>query len=153
MNAIISLFIAICLLANTAAFSPAPSSFIRRAPHSSRAYPTTHFSISPSSAGPAVLERPKTQVKISQEVKKDSSKTKAKGWQLRIYNDSLNTREHVARCLVQVTGKSESEAYQLMMNAHKHGIAIVGIWMFEQAEAYKEALVQTGLVADITPIE
>ncbi|GMI20821.1 hypothetical protein TrCOL_g13621 [Triparma columacea] len=105
------------------------------------------------STGGAVLERPAVADKIAPSVKKESSKTKAKGWQLRIYNDSLNTREHVARCLVQVTGKSESEAYQLMMSAHKHGIAVVGIWMFEQAEAYKEALIQTGLVADITPME
>ena len=104
------------------------------------------------SSGGAVLERPVAD-RFAPSVKKQSSKTKAKGWQLRIYNDSLNTREHVARCLVQVTGKSESEAYQLMMSAHKHGIAVVGVWMFEQAEAYKEALIQTGLVADITPME
>jgi len=105
-----------------------------------------------SSSGSVVLERP-TDVELAPSVKKETSKTKSKGWQLRIFNDSLNTREHVARCLVQVTGKSESEAYNLMMSAHKNGVAVVGVWMFEQAEAYKDQLLQTGLVADISPIE
>lgn len=108
-------------------------------------------------SAPAVLERPTVLGKpiavISPKVKKNSKLTKAKGWELRIYNDSLNTREHVARCLVQITGKSEMDAYNLMMNAHKNGVAVVGVWMFEQAEAFCDQLVQTGLIADISPLD
>jgi ATP-dependent Clp protease adapter protein ClpS len=74
-------------------------------------------------------------------------------WEVRIYNDGLNTREHVARCLVQVTGLSELQAYTTMMLAHHQGMASVGQYVYEIAEMYHDALRSKGIVCDIIPID
>jgi ATP-dependent Clp protease adapter protein ClpS len=65
----------------------------------------------------------------------------------------MNTREHVARTLVQVTGISEMVAYQTMMRAHQNGIATVGKWCFEIAEVYNEGLRKNGIISDIVPVD
>jgi len=77
----------------------------------------------------------------------------SEAWEVRIYNDGLNTREHVARSLVQVTGLSELQAYQTMMQAHQNGIAAVGRWVYEVAEMYHDALKKKGIVCDIIPVD
>jgi ATP-dependent Clp protease adapter protein ClpS len=74
-------------------------------------------------------------------------------WEVRIYNDGLNTREHVARCLVQVTGLSELQAYSTMMLAHHQGMASVGQYAYEVAECYHDALRSKGIICDIIPID
>lgn len=82
-----------------------------------------------------------------------SQKEKNEAWEVRIYNDGLNTREHVARSLVQITGMPEVNAYNTMMQAHQNGIASVGIWVYEIAEMYHEALRGKGIVCDLVPVE
>ena len=104
--------------------------------------------------GPAVLDRPQVERKQSKD--DPTRERKAQGheaWEVRIYNDGLNTREHVARSLVQVTGMSEISAYQTMMQAHQNGIAVVGRYFFEIAEMYQDALRKQGIVCDIVPVE
>ena len=108
-------------------------------------------------AGPAVLERP-TTIERRHNVDRVPSKQERRGqgseaWEVRIYNDGLNTREHVARSLVQVTGLSELQAYQTMMQAHQNGIAAVGRWVYEVAEMYHDALKKKGIVCDIIPVD
>jgi ATP-dependent Clp protease adaptor protein ClpS len=102
-------------------------------------------------SGPASLERT-----AEQRTKEPTRERKLQGhenWEVRIYNDGLNTREHVARSLVQVTGMSELIAYQTMMQAHQNGIAVVGRWVFEVAEMYHDELKRNGIVCDIIPVE
>jgi ATP-dependent Clp protease adapter protein ClpS len=101
--------------------------------------------------GPAVLDRP--QERRLDEPTKEGKGLGHEAWEVRIYNDGLNTREHVARSLVQVTGMSEVGAYQTMMMAHKNGMAVVGRWVYEVAEMYHEALRENGIVCDIVPVE
>lgn len=84
---------------------------------------------------------------------KERQGTGSEAWEVRIYNDGLNTREHVARSLVQVTGLSEQQAYQTMMQAHRNGIASVGRWAYEVAEMYHDALKKKGIVCDIIPVD
>ena len=106
--------------------------------------------------GPAVLEPPQTETRRSTETDEPVKDRKGMGheaWEVRIYNDGLNTREHVARSLVQVTGMSEMSAYQTMMQAHQNGIAVVGRWVYEVAEMYHDALRQNGIICDIVPVE
>lgn len=75
-------------------------------------------------------------------------------WILKLFNDPDNTRSRVCQCLVRnVAGLSEEESYMKMMHAHKHGEAIIGEYCQEHAEYYKEALVGSGLVCDIFPVE
>ena len=71
-------------------------------------------------------------------------------WELLIYDDQANTREKVARALVKVTGRSETDAFQTMNQAHKTGVATLGTKLrFEVAEAYNEALRTNGILSEI----
>ena len=101
--------------------------------------------------GPAVLDRPSSD-KIRTPAK-DRNQEGGEAWEVRIYNDGMNTREHVARSLVQITGMAEMTAYQTMMMAHQNGIASVGMFCFEIAEMYNEGLRQEGIVSDIIPVD
>jgi ATP-dependent Clp protease adaptor protein ClpS len=104
--------------------------------------------------GPAILDRPEISRKERVEDPiKERKDLGSEAWEVRIYNDGLNTREHVARALVQVTGISEMGAYQTMMQAHQNGIAVVGRWVYEVAEMYHDALKKNGIVCDLVPVE
>lgn len=104
--------------------------------------------------GPAVLERPETARKQQvEDPRKERKGMGSEAWEVRIYNDGLNTREHVARSLVQVTGMSEMDAYQTMMQAHLNGLATVGRYIYEVAEMFHDALKKNGIVCDIVPVE
>jgi ATP-dependent Clp protease adaptor protein ClpS len=106
------------------------------------------------SGGPAVLDRPETERKTrTDDPVKERKDAGGKAWEVRIYNDGLNTREHVARSLVQVTGMSESDAYNTMMQAHQNGIAVVGVWVYEIAEMYHDALRKQGILCDLVPVD
>eukprot|EP00569_Conticribra_weissflogii_P007620 CAMPEP_0171330326 /NCGR_PEP_ID=MMETSP0878-20121228/1934_1 /TAXON_ID=67004 /ORGANISM="Thalassiosira weissflogii, Strain CCMP1336" /LENGTH=161 /DNA_ID=CAMNT_0011830599 /DNA_START=177 /DNA_END=662 /DNA_ORIENTATION=+ len=67
---------------------------------------------------------------------------------LRIFNDSINTREYVSRCLVQVVGLSEDRAYETMMHAHEFGLAAVGKYATPTAQMLAERLCVSGVRAD-----
>ena len=104
--------------------------------------------------GPAVLDRPQVERKSKADSpRKQKSRVGGEVWEVRIYNDGMNTREHVARSLVQVTGLSEMNAYQTMMRAHQEGIASVGQFVFEIAELYNEGLRSNGIISDIVPVD
>ena len=108
-----------------------------------------------SSSGPSIiLERQDTiERTTTKEPTRDRKQHGNEAWEVRIYNDGLNTREHVARSLVQVTGLTEMIAYQTMMTAHQNGIAVVGRWAFEIAEMYHDELKRNGIVCDIVPVD
>ena len=105
--------------------------------------------------GPAVLE-PETETGTPRKGTDKTEKRERSGneaWEVRIYNDGLNTREHVARSLVQITGLSEITAYNTMMQAHQNGMAVVGTWVYEVAEMYHDALRKQGIVCDLVPVD
>ncbi|CAJ1358640.1 unnamed protein product [Effrenium voratum] len=62
-------------------------------------------------------------------------------------------RDFLARCLMTVCGLKESSAYQVMMQAHTEGVAVVGTYAFETAETYCAALNAKGLSAEIVPVD
>ena len=74
-------------------------------------------------------------------------------WTLKLFNDESNTRSYICRCLVQDAHLFEEDSYRKMMQAHKHGEAIIGEYYQEHAEYYKEALTSRGLICDIFPVE
>lgn len=45
---------------------------------------------------------------------------------------------------------SQADAYRVMQKAHQNGMAVVGVWVFEVAEAYCDKLKQGGLIASVT---
>jgi ATP-dependent Clp protease adaptor protein ClpS len=104
--------------------------------------------------GPAVLDRPQVLERTTKQEQQSTTVRRGnEAWEVRIYNDGMNTREHVARCLVQVTSLSEVQAYTCMMQAHQHGMAVVGRWVYEIAEMYHAALQDHGIVCDLVPVE
>ena len=74
-------------------------------------------------------------------------------WTLKLFNDSSNTRSYICLTLVKVAGLLEDESYHKMVQAHKHGEAIIGEYCQEHADHYKEALLSSGLVCEIYPVE
>ena len=85
------------------------------------------FSSSFSSLASTVIDSPTiTEDDIVIEIVKDSdTKSEEKngkdGWEIRLFNDPMNHRTFVAKCLNEICGKSDSESYQIMMQAHKSG--------------------------------
>lgn len=155
--------IGMMLLAGASAFSPLPitTSSTPQSPPTTALWGTQRDTVVMMPAtieketvktggGPAVLDRPNVETKDPVKERKQAG---SEAWEVRIYNDSSNTREHVARALVQVTGMSEINAYQTMMQAHQNGIAVVGRWVYEVAEMYHDALRKNGIVCDIVPVD
>ena len=67
-----------------------------------------------------------------------SSATSPKGgkkYKLLLFNDNVNRREYVAKILVQsVPDVTSADAYKIMQQAHKQGLAVVGTWVLELCE-------------------
>lgn len=110
-------------------------------------------------SGPGVLDRPETIEKVDEEVVEDkktteeSDKSGRDGWEIRLFNDPWNKREFVARCLSTICGKSDTESYQIMMEAHKNGMGVVGRYMFEVAELYFQSLREEGLTVEMIQVD
>ncbi len=58
---------------------------------------------------------------VKENVVEDEKKSGGNGWEIQLYNDPYNHRTFVAKCLCQICGKSDTESYQIMMQAHKNG--------------------------------
>ena len=78
---------------------------------------------------------------------------KDRGWLVRLYNDPMNKREFVAKCLTEITGLGDGEAYGVMMRAHQTGIAVIGNYHRELAELHKARLSGEGLFVDMVPAD
>jgi ATP-dependent Clp protease adaptor protein ClpS len=51
-----------------------------------------------------------------------------------LHNDNYTTREFVVAVLQEVFRKSESDAVQIMLHVHHHGIGVAGVYTYEVAE-------------------
>ena len=141
----LSLLAVLAVIAGSAALTitPARSAAVARAPRS-------------ATVVGQVIDAP---VKIPDKVpnlapaepKGDKANQKGKKYKLLLFNDNVNRREYVARVLVQnIPDLTQADAYVVMQKAHKSGMAVVGVWVFEMAEAYCEGLKTGGLIASIT---
>lgn len=102
-------------------------------------------------AVPGVLDCPVIEKKRIEDIISERKHSGSEAWKVRIYNDGMNTREFVAKCLVQITSLTENAAYDTMMLAHQNGIAVVGKYAFEIAEMYHSGLTDQGIVSDLVP--
>tara|TARA_Y100000991_G_scaffold88374_1_gene66519 strand:+ start:101 stop:388 length:288 start_codon:yes stop_codon:yes gene_type:complete len=83
---------------------------------------------------------------------KKKSKTNYPEARVIVLDDSFNTFQHVAKCLLRVIpGMSEKNAWNLTIKIDKIGLAEVWRGNIEQAELYHEQLVSKGLT--MAPIE
>ena len=76
------------------------------------------------------------------------------GWdsQVVLFNDDVNTFEHVIRCLVSVFGHGERLATKIAVEAHVRGRAIAEVEPREQAEKHAAALRAGGLGATVESV-
>ena len=57
-----------------------------------------------------------------------------------LINDDYTTMEFVVQVLIHVFHKSEEEAMRIMLNVHREGVGVCGIYPFEVAETKVNAV-------------
>ena len=72
--------------------------------------------------------------------------------QVVLYNDNVNTCEHVVKCLMRIFGHSFEMAKKLMWEAHNQGRTIAQVEEKEQAVLHKQQLASAGLTAEVEGI-
>ena len=83
--------------------------------------------------------------------KGDKQNQKGKKYKLLLFNDNVNKREYVAKVLTTtIPDFSQADAYVVMQKAHQSGMAVVGVWVFELAEAYCDGLKARALICSVT---
>ena len=89
---------------------------------------------------------------LSKVLEQRESKEKYPEARVIVLDDSFNTFQHVANCLLTIiTGMSEKKALDLTIKVDKTGSAEVWRGNLEQAELYHEQLFSKGLT--MAPIE
>ena len=68
-----------------------------------------------------------------------------------LHNDDHNTMEHVAAVVQKVFAFNMLDSIAIMKEAHKTGIALCKVEVFEQAEFHCEQMQSYGLVASFEP--
>lgn len=95
----------------------------------------------------------KKEKKVTNKSDNESEKENDRGWLVRLYNDPMNKREFVAKCLMEICGLDDGMSFTIMMKAHQAGIAVIGNYPREQAEMYKVGLSGEGLMIDMVPAD
>ncbi len=72
--------------------------------------------------------------------------------QIVIFNDNVNSFEHVIKSLVSVFGHSESIAEKVTWEAHNRGRAIAEVEEYEKAVTHKGMLSSRGIQSEIEKI-
>ena len=89
---------------------------------------------------------------LSKVLVQEESKEKYSEARVIVLDDSFNTFQHVANCLLAIVpGMSEEKAWDLTIKVDKTGSAEVWKGNLEQAELYHEQLVSEGLT--VAPLE
>jgi ATP-dependent Clp protease adapter protein ClpS len=130
-----------------------PSASIRRIPPSSLTMSTVVVDNAPAKISTTTKTTAPSRTQQQKRSHSDSNFDNYNLWQVKVYNDNINTHEWVARCLVVVAAQSEWQAYQITKMAHQQGEACLGIWEKELAERYVQGLSQEGLIVDMFPLE
>lgn len=80
-------------------------------------------------------------------------------YQVLMVNDDYTTMEFVTECLMMVFSKSQEQAFQLMLEVHEKGKAVVGVYNKEIAETKQYIAMQKAreeehpLILEISPCE
>lgn len=104
-----------------------------------------------ATATPAPVK--KKEKKVTNENEDQGEQQKDRGWLVRLYNDPMNKREFVAKCLMEVCGLDDGASFVIMMKAHQTGIAVIGNYHRELAEMYRGRLLGEGLSVDMVPAD
>jgi len=74
-------------------------------------------------------------------------------YQVILFNDDVNTTEHVVSCLMDVFGHSQQLAEKLMLDAHRAGRTVVEVEPRELAQLHKYQLQSYGLTAAVEKVD
>jgi ATP-dependent Clp protease adaptor protein ClpS len=66
-----------------------------------------------------------------------------------LHNDDVNTMEHVIKALMLVFKFERTRCENIMMEAHRNGLAVCRIEPLEQAELHRDQLISFSLAATI----
>ena len=125
------LLLCICLCVTGAAALVARPPVVTRLPAAAAA-------VRSARVGMQVAEPPVKIPDFAPATPEGATKTNPKGgkkYKLLLFNDNVNRREYVAKILVQsVPDVTSADAYQIMQQAHKSGLAVVGTWVLELCE-------------------
>ncbi|RQD57600.1 MAG: ATP-dependent Clp protease adapter ClpS [Desulfonatronovibrio sp. MSAO_Bac4] len=75
-----------------------------------------------------------TDTQESREAFADDEIREPKRFKVLLHNDDYTTMDFVIHVLKKVFNKTEGEAVQIMMNVHKNGVGVCGIYTCEVAE-------------------
>lgn len=73
-------------------------------------------------------------------------------YQVVLYNDPVNSMDHVVMCLIRVFGHNEQLAAKIMMEAHHKGKAIAEVEAESQAKLHVEQLTSFRLTATMEKV-
>lgn len=103
-----------------------------------------------------MLSRSQTQepgrtATVPREEREERSRSAALNpYQVILYNDDVNSMDHVVRSLVRsVPGLGTTKAVAIMLEAHNRGRAVVIVCPLELAELVRDRLESCGLTATI----
>ncbi len=68
-----------------------------------------------------------------------------------LHNDDKNAMDHVIRALVNVFRFELPKCEQIMLEAHRNGVALCTVEPIEQAELHRDQLQSYSLIATIEP--
>ncbi len=66
-----------------------------------------------------------------------------------LHNDDRNTMEHVVKTLIKVFRFDAAKSEQIMLEAHRTGVALCIIEPLEQAELHRDQLRSSSLIATL----
>ena len=110
------------------------------------------FSLESKCTMPTLVPTPTT--KKSPKIRPDDGSGSILGWdsQVVLFNDDVNTFEHVIDCLMAIFGHGRQLAEKITLEAHTRGRAIAEVEPREKAEKHAAALGRQGLVATVESI-
>ncbi|WCL48597.1 ATP-dependent Clp protease adaptor ClpS [Leptospira sp. GIMC2001] len=69
--------------------------------------------------------------------------------QVILFNDDVNSFEHVEDCLMNICKKTKKEAIRIAMETHESGKAVCYTGSLEECETVGEKLAQEGLTVSV----
>ncbi len=76
---------------------------------------------------------PSTRERTLSEARPDTELQRPRMWKVLLHNDDYTTQEFVVWVLETVFHKPRGEAYAIMMNVHRSGLGIAGVYTHDVA--------------------
>lgn len=84
------------------------------------------------------MAHPKTETKEKVKPKTQDEVTEPPMYKVLLFNDDYTSMEFVVEVLVFVFNKSTEDAVNIMLNVHRRGIGLCGVYTYEVAESKVE---------------